>query len=291
MSYPARRSAFTLIEVLVVVAIIALLIAILLPSLKAARDSANAAVCVSNIKQLCTAFLTFSVEHNGHLPGYGTGPNTDWLGKWNTHGTSKGRQPEDGTIYKYMGRVKRAYTCPSDHYPRQEVQRSDEWYYSYTAVGMIYGAKPEMLASAHRPTKPSFQRDEHTYDMAPFEHVPMIVEEDERLFMAAGQDVRDATGIEGQDDGFWTNVDCITNRHISKSGNMGYVDGHASRVRVPTPPVPVREVLIKTNSFHAQSMCIRTTGGTWVSGRSPGNLATGKPNPARLAGVKHAGDQ
>lgn len=291
MSRPARKSAFTLIEVLVVVAIIALLISILLPSLKAARDSANASVCLSNIKQLCTAFLTFSTEHKGHLPGYGSGPNNDWLGKFNTHGSATGRQPEDGTIYKYMGRVKRAYTCPSDKYPRNELQRPDEWYYSYTAVGIVYGAKTEQLASAHRPIKPSFQRDEHTYDMAAFEHVPMIVEEDERLFMAAGKEIRELTGIEGQDDGIWTNVDCITNRHISKSGNMGYIDGHAGLVRVPTPPVPVREVLIKTNSFHAQSMCIRTTGGTWISGRSPGDVKNGNWNPARLAGVKHPGDQ
>lgn len=290
MRRSVRTTAFTLIEVLVVVAIIALLIAILLPSLKAARDSANASVCLSNIKQLGTAFITFSVEHSGHLPGYGKGPNTDWLGKSNTHGSATGRQPEDGTIYKYMGRVKRAYTCPSDHYPRTEVQRSDEWYYSYTAVGMVYGAKPEQLASAHRPAKPSFQRDEHTFDMVGFEHVPMIVEEDERLFMAAGQDVWEATGIVGQDDGIWTNVDCITNRHFGKAGNLGYVDGHAGPVRVPTPPVPVREVLIKTNSFHAQSMCIRTTGGMWVSGRAAGDFAAGSPRPARQAGVKHAGD-
>lgn len=289
MRKPAQRPAFTLIEILVVVAIIALLIAILLPSLKAARDSANGAVCASNMKQLSTAFLTFSLEHKGHLPGYkGGGPNNDWLGKFNTHGSATGRQPEDGTLFKYMGRVKHAYTCPSDKYPRLEVQRPDEWYYSYTAVGMMYGARPEKVASAHRPATPSFQRDDHTTDMVPFEHVPMIIEEDERMFLAAGQDVKDATGIEGQDDGIWTNVDCVTNRHMSKSANIGFVDGHVAFVRVPTPAVPVREVLIKTNSFHAQSMCIRTTGGTWVSGRS-GSVESA--TPASQAGVRHGGQQ
>jgi prepilin-type N-terminal cleavage/methylation domain-containing protein/prepilin-type processing-associated H-X9-DG protein len=47
-----RRPAFTLIEILVVVAIIALLIAILIPSLNLARDSARASVCGNNIRQL-----------------------------------------------------------------------------------------------------------------------------------------------------------------------------------------------------------------------------------------------
>ena len=52
-------AAFTLIEVLVVVAIIALLAAILLPSLKAARTQAKVTVCKANCKQIATMIATY----------------------------------------------------------------------------------------------------------------------------------------------------------------------------------------------------------------------------------------
>lgn len=49
------RRGFTLIELLVVISIISLLIALLLPSLSAARDSSRAVVCRSNMRQLVLA--------------------------------------------------------------------------------------------------------------------------------------------------------------------------------------------------------------------------------------------
>ncbi|MCS7034530.1 MAG: type II secretion system GspH family protein [Phycisphaerae bacterium] len=62
------RSAFTLVELLVVVGIIALLVSILLPALGAAREQARAAQCASNIRQLCTALVNYAVEHKGKFP-------------------------------------------------------------------------------------------------------------------------------------------------------------------------------------------------------------------------------
>lgn len=60
--------AFTLIEILVVVAILALLISILLPSLQYARNSARVTVCQANCKQIATMVAEYQVEYDEYVP-------------------------------------------------------------------------------------------------------------------------------------------------------------------------------------------------------------------------------
>lgn len=72
-TYADRRdTAFTLIELLVVISIIALLISILLPAMRLARQTAQAAACLSNLRQASVGLATYGAENTDHMPGMNT---------------------------------------------------------------------------------------------------------------------------------------------------------------------------------------------------------------------------
>ena len=66
--YSNCTAGFTLVELMVVVSILALLMAILLPSLKSARDQAAQVVCAARLQQWGLAFSCYAAENNGVLP-------------------------------------------------------------------------------------------------------------------------------------------------------------------------------------------------------------------------------
>ncbi|MBE6378188.1 MAG: prepilin-type N-terminal cleavage/methylation domain-containing protein [Lentisphaerae bacterium] len=77
------RNSFTLIELLVVIAIIAILASILLPALNSARNRANTASCISNLKQLGTAGMMYTDAHDDYyhtinLIRGASGSNVEW---------------------------------------------------------------------------------------------------------------------------------------------------------------------------------------------------------------------
>jgi prepilin-type N-terminal cleavage/methylation domain-containing protein len=95
------RAGFTLVELLVVLAVIAILAGLLLPALSHSKESARAVACVNNLHQIGVASVVYSLDARGNLPSFRT-----WLFT----------EPGDltsGRLYPYLT-SKAVYLCPTE---------------------------------------------------------------------------------------------------------------------------------------------------------------------------------
>ena len=109
----ARTPGFTLIELLVVIGIIAVMIAMLLPSLIKAREDARRVVCLSHVRQLTQAALLYAGDNGATLPeaaSANTGlesplcPRARFAPPWTQYGIEKYVLPSiGGALSKYLG--------------------------------------------------------------------------------------------------------------------------------------------------------------------------------------------
>jgi prepilin-type N-terminal cleavage/methylation domain-containing protein/prepilin-type processing-associated H-X9-DG protein len=158
-----RKTAFTLVELLVVIGIIAILVAILLPTLSRARENANRIACMSNLRQVANAFFMYTGENTGWFPcvavfgnglGYGAGvaPDgfpPDWIGWPEDWVVWRNKQPGDplqGSIAKYLGNPSsgKVMICPSDDPTWRKIANGVGYYpysyamNSYLSYGTVY---------------------------------------------------------------------------------------------------------------------------------------------------------
>ena len=155
-----RKKGFTLIELLVVIAIIALLLSIILPSLRAAKELASGAVCVSNQRQLVLAWTSYSNDYDEYLVGgsnyYGGSDGTPY--RWveyplfndtdNPENTAPANNDADLTLERRQNGIRAGklfpytqdvdlYHCPGDkNYTNAE---PDAVFRSYAIAGLMNG--------------------------------------------------------------------------------------------------------------------------------------------------------
>jgi len=118
-----KRRAFTLVELLVVIAVMAILAAILLPTLGQAKLSARRITCVNNLRQLGLAAQMYWDDHDGHTFRYMTGATNGgtvywfgWIEPWAPG--NEGQRAFDasfGALYPYFG-GRGVEVCPSLNY-------------------------------------------------------------------------------------------------------------------------------------------------------------------------------
>ena len=133
-----RRKAFTLVELLVVVGIIALLVAILMPALGRAREQAQWVKCMSNLRQCGQAFQMYVNNNKGRFPtaAAGTFPH-DWI-FWEDEpvGSRPDRHLDKSMIAPYLGIPvnREILRCPSDDVYNR---RSGIYRFSYSSNYLI----------------------------------------------------------------------------------------------------------------------------------------------------------
>jgi len=206
-----KATGVTLIELLVVITVIAVLMGILLPVVHVIRQEGNAAVCGSNLKQLCLALTTYD-QQNGTFPygfddltygpitppgGYVGNAAYDQMGGWWFHFLvrSLGEDFDTGTVLWCPAR------CISDPGPKANVLCGN------------YGVNRAICKDAQGVSSSEFvgKPFENPMRESAF-YIPGLWINNERSLFPGHED--DATG----------------GRHPNKSVNVGFADGHVNRL-------------------------------------------------------------
>jgi len=188
---PHRRNAFTLIEMLLVVAIIVLLISLLLPSLGGAKEGARKVQCLGQIRAVTVGWRDYAMDNNRVVVDpYDRSNGTGWIGSGNTELANT-----QGLLPPYFGSAA-ALQCPSD---------TSGHFRTYSMNDHLGGRWPSSFAIRHLPTN------------RPSETFVLLEENDPRGWNLGAWVVY-------LDDGGW--VDYVTGFHLGGM-NISFADGHA----------------------------------------------------------------
>ncbi|MHC5155155.1 MAG: type II secretion system protein [Planctomycetota bacterium] len=212
------KKGFTLIELLVVISIIALLLAVIMPSLKRAKEAGMRIMCLSNLKSLCQTVHLYTLDHDGGFPSGHTATDSSWVDHRGLRDFNPYEDPE----------------IEEEH--RIAIRRGVLWPYASGGLGM-YKCPTIDLGYARSFNMPdSFAYDGDGPLIAEYAGVPQPVENmlirnisqiknsgGRMLFIDEGFIGSVSWSIFYNEEKFW---DIVPARH-GLGTNLGFVDGHA----------------------------------------------------------------
>ena len=206
--HPRNNRAFTLVEILAVVAILALLAAVMLPAYGRMQQNAGAVRCASNLRQISSYFNHFAGDNNGCLPASQVPGGKLWYQELTPYfkfvDVPTINQPDVKT-----------FVCPQSNFP----QRSDR-----NAMGLSYGYNQRFLQKQWRPVEMT----------RPLSRIILLAER-------WASNTPDPNGRRGGADAGWAvnppyaavpntgGNACLRVKH-GKSSNYLFLDGHIERL-------------------------------------------------------------
>ena len=226
------RDGFTLVELLMVLAVIGILAALLLPALGRGKSRAQSAACANNLRQLGIAFQLYLHDNADTFPtssphsGLGAQPE-DWV--WwqletDASGTVTMRDPQRGSVIQSIGQYQpRLMRCPADRNAetREVLWKSnpgtEQYFYSYS----LNAHSDSGMASFISRDRSLIILNKHSTIRNPSAKI-MLAEEK--------GSIDDGPGSAVIDDGRWLPPGYpLTSRH-SKRANVTMADGHVEAV-------------------------------------------------------------
>jgi len=213
--------AFTLIELLTVVAVIGILAALLFPAIQGAKETGRCTTCLNNVRALGAGCLLYAVDHDATLPNPNWGATSDgWL--YNGRSNAKlgvpfnaaaiavageSRYPT-GQIWPYVGNVN-VYWCPDDNPTAVLWSDRVSQLSTYVMNGAIGGAPVEVGSGGN-----------NAYRLADYRGDDILIWESS-----------DSSSTNAYNDGADPPSEPIPSRH-NGCGNVVCIDGHGETMAV-----------------------------------------------------------
>jgi prepilin-type processing-associated H-X9-DG protein len=223
----------------VVIGIIAVLISILLPSLRRARSQAQIISCLSNVRQIVLASQMYANANNGYLPRFSELPPTGQPRMWQWNWT--------GLIFNYLGQNTRVFECTGRGWRNAGGMTLTGTFRpdgptgpSYGPVRVAYqvnGAMPGGVNSAvgakmSMPYGPRFRQVGTTWiDDQGTMRLSQVAPDTIMVVESVRGDLEQSARAFSNDGSAWYGVRNIAiSSHDSRAANIAFADGHAETV-------------------------------------------------------------